>query len=159
MEIEQVLERLRNNKFIQNLHQFKRYVITGVTTFIIEYLLFYLFYEVVFKSFAPGFTLAHKLFSVDRYTYRYLISNSIGCSIDFCLNFTLNRVYSFKSKAPLLDQVKKYGILFVLNLIVTNVLLYLLSDIIGITPYISKLMAMCVIVSWNFVVYKKIIYK
>ena len=171
MDIEQFLAKLRSNKFIQNnktiseiltlegIKQFQRYIITGVTTFIAEYLLFYLFYEIVFKSFAPGFKLANSLFAVDRYTYRYLISNSLGYSIDFCLNFTMNRVYSFKSKAPLLDQVKKYGVLFVVNLIVTNILLYLLSDIMGITPYISKLLAMCVIVSWNFIVYKKFIYK
>lgn len=171
MDIEQALVRLRNNRLIKNnqllseiltpegLQQFKRYIITGVTTFALEYLLFYLFYEILFKSFAPGFVLANRLFSVDRYTYRYLIANSLGYSIDFCANFTMNRVYSFKSKGPLWEQVKKYGVLFVVNLIVTNILLYLLSDIIGITPYISKLIAMCVIVSWNFIVYKKIIYK
>ena len=162
----EILNKLKSNKLIaellteEGLEQFKRYIITGVTTFLIEYLLFYIFYEIVFTKFTPiGFSLANRIFSVDAFTYKYLIANTIGYTIDFCLNFTMNRVYSFKSKAPLWDQVKKYAVLFVVNLIVTNILLYLFSDILHIIPYISKLMAMCVIVSWNFIVYKKIIYR
>ena len=166
MDISEVLNKLKSNKFVaelltdEGLEQFKRYVITGFTTFILEYLLFYLFYEIVFTIFTPvGYNLAKRLFFVDKLTYKCLVANTIGYTIDFCVNFTMNRVYSFKSKGPLWEQVKKYAILFVVNLFVTNILLYLFTDILHIIPYISKLMAMCVIISWNFVVYKKVIYR
>lgn len=166
MDLTKLFNKLKKYKIVQDilteegLQQFKRYVITGMTTFVIEYLMFYLFYEVIFGKFRLiGFELAHKWFNADTYTYRYLLANTTVCSIDFCLNFTINRVYSFKSKAPLLEQVKKYGMLYVANLIITSGLLYMFADIVGLSPYISKFLAMGIIVSWNFIIYKKFIYK
>ena len=155
---------IKRQKIVQDIltesgiQQFKRYVITGVTTFIIEYTLFYLFHEIIFGRYRLiGFELVSRWFEAD--TYRYLLSNTIVYSMDFCLNFTINRVYSFKSKAPLARQIKKYGILYVVNLAIISILLYMLSDILGLSPYISKLLAMGVIVSWNFIIYKKFIYR
>ena len=157
---------LKRQKLIKDIftedgiQQFKRYVITGVATFIIEYTLFYLFHEIVFGRYRLiGFELAHRWFGADTYTYRYLLSNTIVYSIDFCLNFTINRVYSFKSKAPLARQVKRYGVLYFANLVITSMLLYLFADMFGLSPYISKFLAMSIIVSWNFIIYKKFIYR
>lgn len=166
MDLTKLFNKLKRYKIVQDilteegLQQFKRYVITGMTTFVMEYLMFYLFYEIIFGRFRLiGFELAHKWFNADMYTYRYLLANTIVSSIDFCLNFTINRVYSFKSKAPLLEQVKRYGMLYVANLIITSGLLYMFADIAGLSPYISKFLAMGIIVSWNFIIYKKFIYK
>ena len=157
---------LKRQKIVQELltedgiQQFKRYVITGVTTFIIEYSMFYLFHEIIFGRYRLiGLGLVHRWFGMDAYTYRYLLSNTIVYSIDFCLNFTINRVYSFKSKAPLVRQVKRYGMLYVANLIITSMLLYMFADMFGLSPYISKFLAMGIIVSWNFIIYKKFIYR
>lgn len=166
MDLTILLSKLKRYKIVRDIltedgiQQFKRYVITGVTTFVIEYTLFYLFHEIIFGRYKLiGFELAHRWFGADAYTYRYLLANAIVYSIDFCLNFTMNRVYSFKSKAPLARQIKRYGILYIANLVITSGLLYTFADIFRLSPYISKFLAMGIIVSWNFIIYKKFIYK
>ncbi|MBP5427365.1 MAG: GtrA family protein [Clostridiales bacterium] len=166
MNFSKLLDKLKKYQLVreiltdEGIQQFKRYVITGMTTFVVEYSLFYLFHEIIFGKYRLiGFELAHKWFGADTYTYKYLLSNTIVYSIDFCLNFTINRVYSFKSKAPLMRQVKRYGILYLANLAITSVLLYMFADMLELSPYISKFLAMNIIISWNFIIYKKFIYK
>ncbi len=119
--------------------QFKRYVITGLVSFSIEYLLFTLLYKVI--------------------GLWYILSNTIVYIVIFFFNFTLNRKWAFKSKARLGKQILQYGLLFVFNLLAINGLLYLLSDMAGLDPMISKILVMGAVVCWNFVIYKKVIYK
>lgn len=166
MDLARLFNKLKKYEIVRDIltdegmQQFKRYVITGVTTFVIEFTLFYLFYQIIFDRYRLiGFELVHRWFGADAYTYRYMLSNTIVYSIDFCLNFTINRVYSFKTQAPIARQVKRYGMLYVANLIITSGPLYMFADIVGLSPYISKFLAMGIIVSWNFIIYKKFIYK
>jgi putative flippase GtrA len=124
---------------IKALAQFKRYLVIGFSSFIIEYSIFFICNQLV------------KLW--------YIYSNSIAFVIVFWFNFLLNRYWSFQSKARLSKQLFQYGILFFINIGVSNLLMYLLSDKLAIIPLISKIMVMGVIVIWNFLIYKKIIYK
>lgn len=88
----------------------------------------------------------------------YLLSGSAGYAAGFVISFTLNRVWSFKSKGRLTRQLALYASLFMINLIVSNALLYLLTTVAGLVYFISKLLVMGMVVLWNFVLYKKIIY-
>ncbi|HHV29911.1 GtrA family protein [Acetivibrio mesophilus] len=172
MLINNLLDRLKKYKFFSELltpeafSQMKRYVITGFTGFAIEYLLFYTFNNFVFKRFFPGgysFVkgIAESLFNYDLkgYTYSYLLANAIAYVVVFWFNFLVNRIWSFKSKVNIFKQLKQYAVLFIFNLIATSTLLYVLSDKIGIMPELSKILVMGSVVCWNFVIYKKIIYK
>lgn len=124
----------------EGIKQLIRYLITGFTTFGIEYGLFYVLYKIVGAN--------------------YLIANCTVYPIIFWLNFTLNRVFSFKSKDNLWRQMKLYSILFFINLFVANIgLMYIFSDLFKINPLISKVLIMFFIVSWNFILYKKVIYR
>lgn len=165
MELLKILASIKGNRIITKIFkspvfcQIRRYATTGFITTVTEWVLFWLFREKIFKKFLIGFGIAQRLFGADEYTYRYLLSNAFACGIEFCLNFTLNRIYSFKSKGPVFEELKRYGMLFITNLFVISGIMYLLSDVVGLSPYISKFLAGLVTVSWNFLFYKKFVYK
>jgi len=172
MLVNNILDRLKKYKFFSELltpetfSQMKRYVITGFTGFAIEYALFFSFYYYIFKRFFPaGYPLAKSIaencfnYDLKADTYSYLFANAIAYVVVFWFNFLVNRIWSFKSKVNIFKQLGQYAVLFVFNLFATSALLWLLSDKIGIIPAISKVLVMGLVVCWNFVLYKKVIYK
>jgi len=81
-------------------------------------------------------------------------------TLGFVLSFLLNRYWSFKSTSTnALKQFILYGILFIVNLGISNLLMMLFIDTFGIAPMISKIMAIGILMCWNFVIYKKVIFK
>ncbi len=132
----------------ETIGQFLRYLVVGFTSFGIEYTLF-----VLFRKWLPLPELA-----VNIGVY----------SIVFWLNFLMNRKFAFRSKSGYWKQILLYGILFAFNLVVGNVLLFsairrLLAQWSGEGSwpvlYLPKILIMFFIVSWNFILYKKVIYK
>lgn len=123
----------------KSLGQLIRYLITGFSSFILEYILFYSLF---------------KLLGVNEF-----ISNSIALAIVFWFNFLMNRYWSFKSKEKLSKQLILYGLLFAFNISISNIFIYGASIILGMSPLISKVLIMSLIVLWNFVLYKTVIYK
>ncbi len=131
-----------------SLAQFIRYLIVGVFSFSIEYALF-----IILRN---SLTISELYVNIIVYTFI------------FWINFLLNKFFSFKSKDNFLRQLFLYGILFFFNLIVGNILLFsgiryllvLLSGE-GSWPvlYLPKILIMFFIISWNFILYKKVIYK
>lgn len=123
----------------QSFEQFKRYLVTGFLCFGIEYALFNTLYHLLGLG--------------------YIWANTVALGTVFWINFLMNRYWSFKSKKSLKVQLPLYAALFAFNIFATNTLLYLLSGKIGINPSISKLLVMGAVVSWNFILYKKVIYR
>jgi len=121
------------------LRQFCRYVVSGILSAVTEY-----FFIVVLTEYAGLW---------------YITSNTTGMTFGFCLGFFLNRHWSFKSKSNFVHQIFLCGTLFLINLILSNAFLYLLTNIAGIKYAISKLFAMGLIVMWNFIIYKNHIFK
>ena len=150
-----IVARLKQNRFFSEfftesaMKQFQKYLIVGFTTLGIEYSLFAVSYELLRHS---------AQLKIDD-TIKALLANIVGYSISFVYNFLMNRYWSFQSTSSLSKQLLQYGILFGFNLLASCGIIYLFSDIFGLIPYISKLLAMGAIVSWNFVFYKKIIYR
>jgi len=140
-----LISRLKKYRLISGLlgketfHEFKKYIIVGLASFSLEYLMFFILYKFL--------------------GLWYMLANTIVYIIIFWFNFLVNRAWSFKRRENFVRQLALYGTLFVFNLFAINLLMYLISDGIGITPLISKVMVMCFVVSWNFILYKKIIYK
>jgi putative flippase GtrA len=145
MNFSAIITRLKKIPFLGNIMsqqsfgQFKRYLVTGFLCFGIEYALF----NILFRLVGLG----------------YIWANSIALATVFWVNFLMNRYWSFKSRKSLKVQLPLYAILFAFNILATNVLMYLLSDLAGINPSISKLLVMGAVVSWNFILYKKVIYR
>ncbi|HHW48642.1 MAG TPA: GtrA family protein [Clostridiaceae bacterium] len=140
-----VIARLKQNKFVRSLltreaaEQFERYVISGLISACVEYTML-----LVLTEFAGIW---------------YILSNTIAYVSGFWLSFLLNRFWSFKSKDNILRQLLLYSMLFICNLVLTNMLLYLLTSVTGIPYAISKIFVMGIAVLWNFIIYKKIIYR
>lgn len=119
--------------------QFKKYLITGLLSFSLEYLLFFVLYEML------------RLW--------YITANAIVYFVVFWFNFLMNRYWSFRAKGSISRQLALYCILFVFNLAAITVIMYILSDLAMIPPLISKVLVMGMVVSWNFIIYRRIIYK
>lgn len=141
-----LLQKMSQNPHLEDflkptaLKQFGRYLIIGFTTFGLEYSMFRVMLDIV--------------------KVNYLISNISVFTVVFWFNYLFNRIWSFKSTEPLSKQVPKYALLFLFNLVVANIaLMYVLTDMLLIDPRISKVLIMFAIVSWNFILYKKVIYK
>ena len=129
------------NSFLKpkTLHQFVRYAITGSIAFSTEYATFYLLYHIM--------------------ELWYVWSNSIAMTVAFSISFTLNRFWSFKSQRNAFLQFIMYGTLFLINVFVSNMAMLLFTDVLGVKPLLSKLIAVGIIVCWNFSINKKVIFK
>lgn len=138
-------EKVRNNRFLREFFEpeafakFKRYVLTGLLSFAIEYALFYAL-----------FNFAH---------LKDMYAHTLALSVTFWFNFIINRIWSFKSKANLKKQLLQYLTLYLINLAITNALLYFLSHVLSLNPNFGKILVMGAIICWNFIIYKKVIYK
>lgn len=91
--------------------------------------------------------------------YSKFIANCVGMAVGFCISFTLHRVWSFKSTEKLSSQLIRYSAVFGMNLLISNGSLYLLSDVGSVPAPLAKLGIMGLIMVWNFVIFKKIIYR
>lgn len=145
MIFEEIIEKMKKSRFFGDFFkpetrgQFLRYLLTGFASFIAEYLLFLLLF--------------------DKLNVQYIYSNTIVYTVIFIINFLLNRLWSFKSKSDPKRQLALYLALFLFNLAATNAVMYLLSGMLAMSPRISKILVMGMIVVWNFIIYKKVIYK
>lgn len=121
------------------INQLVRYLITGLASFSMEYILFIVLYKVI--------------------GLWYIISHISVYFIVFWFNFLVNRFWSFKSKNDIRVQLFRYGLLFVFNLFAATAIMFILSEVLNISPLISKVLVMGMIVLWNFILYRKIIFR
>ena len=119
--------------------QIMRYLITGFSSAAIEFTLLFLFKDIA-------------KFSV-------LVANTIALSIVFWFNFLMNRFWSFKSTGNIKKQLVMYLVLFAFNLAASDIIMYLLTVKLSLQYLIAKIFAIGVVVTWNFIIYRKIIYK
>lgn len=138
------------NEFLNpdSIKKLVRYLIVGISSFAVEYTLF-----VVFRELLP---------------FHELVTNIMVYTIIFWFNFLLNKFFTFRSRKNFKKQLISYGILFFFNMVVGNILLfsaikallnYLFPTVPWVPYYLPKILIMVFIVSWNFILYKKVIYK
>lgn len=119
--------------------QFLRYLIIGGASFVLEYAIFYLF-----------------LRGLDWW---YLLANTLAYLLVFGFNFLLNRFWTFQSRGDIKRQMFLYTALLGFNLVMTNLVLYALTDGANIPAQLAKIIVMGCVVMWNFILYKKVIYR
>jgi len=118
--------------------QFIRYLLVGGTSFGLEYGLFWLLFY---------------------FSTPLLLANTVAYLTIFGLNFMLNRLWTFQSQGNVQRQMLLYVLLVAFNLLASNVVIYLLVNQLLVPALIAKVMVMVMIVAWNFVLYKKVIYR
>jgi len=119
--------------------QLLKYLTVGCLTFSLEVLLFYLTSDVI--------------------RIPVLTANLIAFTIVFWFNYLMNRIWSFQSKAAMHRQLLIYGALFFLNMGASTGIIKLLHGGFHIDKYLAKIASMFAIVSWNFIIYKKFVFK
>ena len=129
------LNRLVKNKRVRS------YVIVGILSFLFEYGLFSLIYYI---------------------TSNIIIAQTLSYGISLIANFFGNQKVTFRAKngfdKSISRQLIAFGVLALCNLILTNILIYLLHSV-GIIPAIAKLIVMASVVLWNFLIFQKFIFK
>lgn len=140
-----VLEKLKNNKYFARfttpefIGKFSRYIATGIFSAAIELTLLFVLKDIAGLS--------------------VIVANSIALATVFWFNFLMNRFWSFKSKSNLKKQLIMYLFLFVFNLGASDLIMYLLTERLPLQYLIAKVIAIGAVVSWNFVLYSKVIYR
>lgn len=119
--------------------QIIRYLVTGFSSAAIEFILLF-----VFRNFVGMSVIA---------------ANSAALTIVFWFNFLMNRLWTFKSKMKLSRQLPMYLALFVFNIGASDLMMYLLAERLELQYLLAKVFAIGAVVSWNFVLYRKVIYK
>ena len=110
-------------KTSKTAQQLMRYLVTGFTAFGIEYGLYVLLYKIV------GFD--------------YILASVVVYALVFGFSFMVNRKWSFESTGDIKRQTFLYLMLFLFNLVVSNVfLLKFFTETLGINALISPFLKM-----------------
>lgn len=118
-----------------------RFLLGGGTTVLCEYIVFYVLYVGL--------------------SWNLLISNSLSFAVGLGISFLFNRLWAFKQDTysqKTHHQLVMYAVLAGSNLLLNNVIVSGLKTL-GLDPRIGKLAAIVIIAVWNFVIYRKIIFK
>jgi len=88
-------------------------------------------------------------------------ATTAGFSVGLVINFLLNKFWSFETSHDAKQTTKQAAMVTVLvafNLTITNIVVIRLNKW-NIGPEISKVITMAMITCWNYVLYKKYIFK
>jgi putative flippase GtrA len=89
----------------------------------------------------------------------YLVAAAIGYSCGILTNFTINILFVFESSG----RVKKEFVIFAsvgaIGLLWTELILWSLSDKLGIPVMLAKIVAVVFVLFWNFFMRKKLVFK
>lgn len=122
-----------------------RYLAVGISCFVCEYFIFILLFHLLGSRVVLGLPPEK-------------VANSIAVFVMFFVSFILNRNWSFESKGNVLKQTIMNLMLFIVNIVFSGWAITELMNM-GIHAYIAKILIMGVIVIWNFILYRKVIYR
>ncbi|MCQ2752545.1 MAG: GtrA family protein [Coriobacteriales bacterium] len=116
--------------------QFSKFSVVGFIAFVIDYGLLVLL--------------------TDVFQVHYLISATISFSVSVIFNYFASMRYVFKHKEGKSRVVECiiFIVLSVIGLGINNLLMWLGTDVLGITYLITKIFATAVVLVWNFVTRK-----
>lgn len=86
------------------------------------------------------------------------IANPIAVTAATLLNFALNRTWAFRSRSGVVRSALAYLALFVFNTTFSTLTITWLAAS-GWLPIIAKVVTMGCITAWNFVLYRKVVFR
>jgi len=119
------------------LKQSIRYVLVGCSSFALEFLLFVVFHELLI--------------------FHVVLSNVLAITGSSIFNFSMSRSWTFKSTSSILRSVILYLLLFCWNQFFSSWVIVFLVDL-DLSAMIAKIITMAIIVCWNFVLYRKVVF-
>lgn len=117
-----------------------RFLLSGGTAAAIEYLVFFLLQR------ALG--IEWLLFSQ---------SVSFGCG--FIASFLLNRGWVFRSSNRAGTELVKYTALAIVNLIIGNIAIALLTGPAAVNQYVAKAIVMVFVAAWNYIIMSTVVFR
>lgn len=136
-ELSKLADQIRKKVFTRS---FTKYLGVGVTAFLVEY-------------FSFSFLLSTGL--------RLAYANSLSFILGLLTSFLLNKYWAFRVHTHAKrthHQLAIYIGLALLNLILTNLIVELMVGL-NISAKVAKLLAMVITSTWNYVIFKIIIFK
>lgn len=113
----------------------------------------------IIGSFSSGLDFLIYTFLVQLVGFQYLAANCISVIAGISTSFYLNRNYNFKVK----DHTKRRFSIFLTvglcGLVMSNLILYLCIDNLGMDKLISKLLSIVLVVFFQFLVNKYLTFK
>ncbi len=88
----------------------------------------------------------------------YLAAGIVSSGIGLLSAFTFHKYLVFKKKENTKSHVVRYVILQGLNALAQVGLLFVFVEYVGVAPFLGKILAIGVVVSWNFFLYKFFVY-
>jgi putative flippase GtrA len=125
-------------KVLSHARQFVLYLVTGST--------------------AVGVDAAGTWVLIHLHVY-YVLASLIAGTVSFLLAFLLHKYIAFNATGNTAQQLVRYCILGVWNIIAQNLFLILFVEHFGMEPIHGKILAMAILVLWNFFFYRFFVYR
>ena len=87
-----------------------------------------------------------------------LLSQTVSFLSGFFVSFSLNKYWVFSSSKGHRSEIGKYAVLAIINLILTNSVIYAAVEYAHIAQWLAKLVVMAMVASWNYVIFSRIIF-
>ncbi|WP_242927941.1 GtrA family protein [Pontibacter vulgaris] len=87
----------------------------------------------------------------EKLRWNKYVANSLGFIVACTSNYILNRTWTFQNyDTAVVQQYLKFVTVSVVGLGLSNLLVYLLHDRLGLNFYVAKLIAIGLVMLWNF---------
>lgn len=126
---------------LKNYSRLSKFLVSGFLAAFTEYFVFIVLYSFV----------AQQAYLILCQTTSFLAG--------FIISFILNKKWVFNSKGSTRDELIRYAILACINLVLTNVLIWLFINGIGLNYWIAKLCIMAMVATWNYILFSRLIFK
>ena len=127
------------NKFIQSRVQFSKYFIIGVSSLLLDIISLFVFKQ--YLGIKPTIAVIFNQFFILNYV------------------FLLNKYWSFGTRGMGHRQVVRFYILAGFNYLFSIAWMFVLNEQFNMNYLLTRIINIALAVSWNFVLYKKWVYK
>ena len=118
------------------------------------------FFRYIFVGGIAFVAVAGALWLCEKFMH-YLIAAAIAFVFGLVVNYVLSVCFVFSGNERKTGRAAEfiiYGIIGVIGLGLTELIMWLFTDVIGLYFLLSKIVAAAIVLVWNFVARKKIIY-
>jgi len=88
-----------------------------------------------------------------------IISQTVSFLAGFAVSFILNKEWVFGSAGDTKKQLSKYCLLAGINLVLSNLALWIFIDQLDINHFIAKFIVMGMVALWNYALFARFIFK
>ena len=87
-----------------------------------------------------------------------IVCQTISFICGFIVSYILNRNWVFKSDNKKKDELIRYSVLALINLILSNIIIWSLTYGLHATFWFAKFIVMALVATWNYIIFQKIIF-